>query len=45
MADVADGAAGRGEALELSLMGTAERQADGDFVIGGDGVVDARLHE
>jgi hypothetical protein len=43
MADVLDGAAGRAEAEELTGVGAAEPQPDGDLVLGGEDVLDVGL--
>ena len=43
MADVLDGAAGRAEAEELTAVGAAEPQPDGDLVLGGEDVLDVGL--
>jgi hypothetical protein len=40
VADVADRASGSGDALEVSLVGAVEREAEGDFVVCGEEVVD-----
>ena len=42
MADVLDGAAGRGNAEELGGVGAAEPQPDGDLVLSAEDVLDVR---
>jgi hypothetical protein len=44
VADVVDGASGRGYAQELAGVGAADPQPDGDLVLGGDDVFDVRLN-